>query len=488
MRKLIWLTLIIATLVTSLFLVANVHAATSVSGTISQDTTWAKANSPYLLTGSVTVNPGVTLTIEPGTTVDLALNYLTVGGTLSAVGTSDNKIVFQTSYTYTTIRVQFVSTSTSWNPTTGSGCIVDNAIFNSVSISVSSCSPKISNNYFTNNQLTSITVYGGSPLIVNNALDTRATCISTNNGYSGSPIISGNFIKSSGAGNFGISCGNNVSVSDNNITNCYVGIYVIGNATITRNLVTSNTFGLMTSISTATVENNTFANNTVGINGGGTIRNNTFGNNQVGIMDSNINSNITQNNFFGNTKYNFQLALTISVDATYNWWGTSDASAINLTISDIKNNPLVGTVNFTPFLNESNSAAPALESINYVPAPTPTPYPTTLPAPTVTPYPTIYPTPRANVTLGPIVTPTPTPLPTATPTPSPTPIPTPSPTPKIMPGSPLSLGGSTFAETISQFDITNLAKLVLVALGIMWVIVILFYVDREFAHKDHKKQ
>lgn len=84
------------------------------------------------------------------------------------------------------------------------------------------------------------------------------------------------------------------------------------------------------------------------------------------------------------------------------------------------------------------------------------------------------------------LTPTSTPAPTATPTPSP--LPTPSPTPKIMPGSPLSLGGSTFAETISQFDIMGLAKLVLIALGIMWVIIILVSVDRKFGRKDSKKQ
>jgi hypothetical protein len=77
-----------------------------------------------------------------------------------------------------------------------------------------------------------------------------------------------------------------------------------------------------------------------------------------------------------------------------------------------------------------------------------------------------------------------TPAPTATPTP--TPLPTPSPTPKIMPGSPLSLGDSTFAETLSQFDLMGIAKLVLIALGIMWVIIILSYVDRKFAKKETK--
>ncbi len=468
-------------MVTSLFLVVNVRASTSVSGTITQDTTWTHANSPYILTGSVTVNPGVTLTIEPGTTVDLSSYSLMIGGTLNAVGTGDNKIIFQTSYTFYSIRVQFSSTSTSWSSSSSTGCIVDNAIFNSVIISVSNSSPKISNNYFTNNQLTSLSVSGGSPLIVNNAFDTRATCITISNGYLGFPVISGNFIKSSGAGNYGVNCGNNVFFSDNNVTGCYVGIYITGNATITRNLVTSNTFGLSTPVSTATIESNTFTNNTIGINGGGTIRNNTFGNNQVGLMDSNINSNITQNNFLVNIKYNFQLTLTTSIDAPYNWWGTSDATAINQTIYDYKNSTNLGTVNFSPYLNESNPQAPPIQNINLVPAPTPTPYPTTIPVPTITPP------PRPTATYAPISSPTPTPEPTATPIPTPTPPPTPSPTPKIMPGSPLSLGGTSFAEAISQYDITALAELILMALGIVWLIVILFYVNKDFVRKGNQK-
>jgi hypothetical protein len=55
-----------------------------------------------------------------------------------------------------------------------------------------------------------------------------------------------------------------------------------------------------------------------------------------------------------------------------------------------------------------------------------------------------------------------------------------------MPGSPLSLGGSTFAETISQFDITNIAKMVIVVLGVIWLIVILVSVERKYTKKDDK--
>jgi hypothetical protein len=57
-----------------------------------------------------------------------------------------------------------------------------------------------------------------------------------------------------------------------------------------------------------------------------------------------------------------------------------------------------------------------------------------------------------------------------------------------MPGSPLSLGGSTLAEAIAQFDIVGLAKLVLLILGIMWVIIILVSVDKKFGKGEPEKQ
>ena len=73
-----------------------VHAATNVSGTISTPTTWTLTNSPYIVTGNVTVNSGITLTIEPGVEVKFDGYYQlnVAGGTLKAIGTSTQPIKF----------------------------------------------------------------------------------------------------------------------------------------------------------------------------------------------------------------------------------------------------------------------------------------------------------------------------------------------------------------------------------------------------------
>ena len=96
--------------------VAYGSSETNVSGIISLDTTWTKANSPYSLTGPVLVNDTVTLTIEPGVTVNFNGYYIRVDGTLTARGSSTDKIHFN------------------GGQITGSGCIIENAILNSTSI------------------------------------------------------------------------------------------------------------------------------------------------------------------------------------------------------------------------------------------------------------------------------------------------------------------------------------------------------------------
>lgn len=77
---------------------ASVRAApayTEVGGPIISDTTWTKAQSPYIVVANVEVWQGVTLTIEPGVVVKFNKDkLLQVNGTLIARGSADRTIVF----------------------------------------------------------------------------------------------------------------------------------------------------------------------------------------------------------------------------------------------------------------------------------------------------------------------------------------------------------------------------------------------------------
>ena len=86
--------LISSVIVTSTCFVKAQSSGTSVTGIIATDTTWTQADSPYTLIGNILVNNGATLTIQPGTTVNLGSYYLMVNGTLSVIGDSGNPVTF----------------------------------------------------------------------------------------------------------------------------------------------------------------------------------------------------------------------------------------------------------------------------------------------------------------------------------------------------------------------------------------------------------
>ena len=72
---------------------------TDVGGTIPAGTIWTPAGNPYVVTSSIYIPPGVTLTVQPGVVVKMKdPDYqISVDGALSAVGTSGQPIIF-TSY------------------------------------------------------------------------------------------------------------------------------------------------------------------------------------------------------------------------------------------------------------------------------------------------------------------------------------------------------------------------------------------------------
>jgi parallel beta-helix repeat protein len=393
------------------------QSGTNVSYIISQDSTWTPAGSPYTLTGNTLVYQGVTLTIEAGVTVNLGSYYIEVNGTLSAIGTPSDKINFNRG------QVIFTTVSNGWNEQTNSGCLIENSIISQTSISssnpikIDNCiinsSVTVTSSIISNNVVTgNINSQSATPTLgqTNAPVDTS---VISNNNVKGNIVIgalystvitapseactvSGNTVEGSiisgspqGTPQIfnntvttgGIGCTGYCSIFNNYVYGCQEGI----------SLYTVRVFGGEFPC-TATVENNLIVDNTQGIDIEltsvfepgtvcPTILNNTISENSVGIYLSesyyNSTPTIQNNNLQNNSNYNFDLAAPNNINATYNWWGTTDRQTINQTIYDFKNDFNVGTVNFVPFLTAPNPQAPSLNTP--IPTPNPSPSPTSTP-------------------------------------------------------------------------------------------------------------
>ena len=99
--------LLLALLITSAFLTLSTvlpsnkllafgDAGTEVGGTLTSNATWTAANSPYVITSTVTIPENIMLTIEPGVTVTAQFSgtMFLVNGVIKAHGTATNKIIF----------------------------------------------------------------------------------------------------------------------------------------------------------------------------------------------------------------------------------------------------------------------------------------------------------------------------------------------------------------------------------------------------------
>lgn len=371
MKKLLSCALLIPLLVCGLLLIFAVdfglaQASTEVTGILASDTTWTKASSPYYLTGPVLVSNGITLTIEAGTTVNLNEHYIRVEGTLHAVGTNTAPICFN----HGSIGID--SDSVSWNEQNGSGCVIENSVLNDCPVSIGDVSPKIVGNTI-DGDITTYSYSNGAPIITDNTI-VGGIFISA-----GSPVVVNNTINNpyvEGSPSMGISIGPaSPTVSHNNISGCYFGINVgYANSTIANNIISDCQFGLFIRAGPSNsiiIKKNFISGNTQGgiriETGSILIQNNTITDNTVGISFNFYNiynilatgspSTILHNNIYSNTVYNVDLGFSTDINATDNWWGTADASSINQSIRDFKNDFNLGTVSFIPFLTESNQEA-----------------------------------------------------------------------------------------------------------------------------------
>lgn len=154
--------------------------ATQVSGNISANTTWTLTNSPYEVTDTLAVLPGVTLIIEPGVQVLVAEHtHFIVQGSLVAEGTAQNGIKFsgstaQSGWWYG-IRATYTEeqrASVSFNYVTIEHTGFDN-LFNGAALEVGYTTSTIRNSTFQNNGSHGLNAALHGPLILENTTFTN---------------------------------------------------------------------------------------------------------------------------------------------------------------------------------------------------------------------------------------------------------------------------------------------------------------------------
>lgn len=305
-----------------MFTIIASQAQTNVSDTLTTSTTWTLANSPYQVTGTVTVASGVTLTIEPGVEVQFnSGTSLLVNGALVADGTETDKILFTSSASikspgdWNTIR---------FNNNSNVGSVIDHVILEYggagtggalISYTTGAYAVDITNSVFQYSNLHGIDLRASSP-------DIFKSTFRDNGGY-------------------GIFSDLSLSYTvDSSMVyrNTQGGIRVPINAspTITASTIDTNGVGIfMDNGSTAEVKFNSIRGNNIGVR----------------VIEAGSNSPLIEDNSIeGNTTWGLINEGASGVKAEYNYWGARSGPS-NLTNpagigDDVSNN-----VDFDPWLS-----------------------------------------------------------------------------------------------------------------------------------------
>ncbi|MDX8339285.1 right-handed parallel beta-helix repeat-containing protein [Draconibacterium sp. IB214405] len=314
--------------------------ATNVSGDITNNTTWTAANSPYIITTNVLVHDTARLVIEAGVQIKVDAGFqLSVDGELEINGTEASPVVF---------------TSNSGYPQAGDwkGIIFNDAsdegrqsIVNHVKISyvirgMTFADVNVPNYVATVNGL-EVTQFSEYGIYTQNASPVISDILITNTGLQ---YQKGTGIYSNGepAATF----------SGGKVESCSKGIYIYASSPKVMNMdiswhlnqgieVYSHTSNISPEITFCTVSGNS----------GDGIYLHAYSTSNPGPNAIINNCNIMGNNGYGLKTYVYQNASTIWLDATNNWWGTSDPTEINDMIYDYHENTSASYVDFVPFLD-----------------------------------------------------------------------------------------------------------------------------------------
>jgi len=350
--------------------------STNVSGGIYSNTTWTLANSPYIVTDTVVVFPGVTLTIEPGVVVkfddDVRLEIRQAS--IIAQGTVADSITFTSNaasptagiwseillndcpnITFNHCSFRYATTAIrSYNVSVNGILIVKNSNFNNNSYGIDRAGNNdeilVDTCNFNNNIIYGIgsdSQFGG---IINycNFTFNQIGIQRFGDGANYSSIIKNCTLKQNNMGIFSLwrARVENCTINNNNQD----GISDNAESTIINCIIDSNDIGVVLADSILNCE---IKYNNIGISvlHGGSIIKNIIEDNNIGIKKFyGSQGSILCNKICNNTSYDFYYNVTqgSNISIPNNYWCSTDSATIASHIYDGYDNINLGLVNFMP--------------------------------------------------------------------------------------------------------------------------------------------
>ncbi|MBI3502547.1 MAG: T9SS type A sorting domain-containing protein [Bacteroidetes bacterium] len=327
---------------------------TNVSGGIYTNTTWTLANSPYIVTDTVVVFPGVTLTIQPGVTVKFKANQrLEIRqAKLIAVGTSTDSITF-----------------TSNSSTPSSGDWLGLFLNDDITPLINYCNFKYADKAIWRD----VTSSNINITIKNSQFTQNNSCILYSPPYYTYMFVDSSIFR------------NNIIAIDFISKIIFVNHCVISNnqtgvdfaySKIQNSIIDSNTTGIRYNLND-TIINCKIRYNNIGLRNphntsccGNLITKNEIENNNIGIrldIDGDV---IYCNKICNNTTYDLYYNVTFgnNFNASNNYWCTPDSTSTSAVIYDGYDNINLGLVYFMPL--DTTCSPGILTSINEIKNPT----------------------------------------------------------------------------------------------------------------------
>lgn len=355
--------------------------AVFVSGIISSNTTWTKANSPYIVNGNLTVDSGVVLTIEPGVEVRVDSTYIfQVDGKLLAVGTSADSIKFSSNsanpvlHPWEGIRFTLKSADTSKLQyclltyadvaiyTTGAKLSISNSTLkhNNIAIHINSMQFNSSNYTYINKCLVTQNdtgIYDSGNWLINsrvteNEISFNSIGLREENSRLGLRNFNDNHFNYN---TIGYSASGSQFGSRRNTFkgNTLYGVYFAPSTPDELGYISENTFIYnstaiyIDNVTSVNVYSNNIAYNGIGIDDNFSYTG-TMSSNSVGLFS---------NCYLNNTFYNYKLNGRFDRGTSGDWWGTTNTSSIDSSIYDYYDDTTKGKVNYTQILNFNNCQA-----------------------------------------------------------------------------------------------------------------------------------